>query len=95
LLSREKDLRNRLMDNEAFESLLHELDESEKKRKKYQERILALNDQKKLKEEISKLASGLNEKLNREKELTSEINEFVRLNGERLEKHRKLTPFSK
>lgn len=95
LLSREKDLRNRLMDNEAFESLLHELDESEKKRKKYQERILALNDQKKLKEEISKLASGLDEKLNREKELTSEINEFVRLNGERLEKHRKLTPFSK
>lgn len=95
LLSREKDLRNRLMDNESFTRLMTELEECEKTRVKHQDRILTLNGQKKLKEDIRKLASGLEEKLTGKKEVRSELDEFVRLNGNRLERHRRLTPFSR
>lgn len=95
LLAREKDLRNRLMDDDSFAKLLTELEEYEKTRARHQERIQALKNRKTLKENIRKLESDLEQKINREKELTSELNEFVRLNGERLAKHRRLMPFSR
>ena len=95
LLAREKDLRNRLMDDDSFKRLLTELEECEKTRARHQERIQTLKNQKILKENISKLASDLEQKINREKEITSEQNEFIRLNGERLAKHRGLMPFSR
>ncbi len=95
LLAREKDLRNRLMDNDSFAQLLSELTQRDNSIKSYAARIKTLNDQKKLKEDIRQMASNLAVKETREKELASEHDEFVRLNGARLEKHRKLMPFSK
>jgi len=95
LLAREKDLRNRLMDDDSFVKLLSVLAERDSAIKSYAARIKTLNDQKNLKENIRQLTSNLAIKETREKELTSEHEEFVRLNGARLEKHRKLMPFSK
>ncbi|MFZ2341229.1 MAG: AAA family ATPase [Bacteroidales bacterium] len=95
LLAREKDLRNRLMDDNSYALLLSELAERDNAIKSYAARIKTLNDQKKLKGDIRQLASNLVIKETREKELASEHEEFIRLNGARLEKHRKLMPFSK
>lgn len=95
LLSREKDLRNRLMDDDSFSRLITELEECELTRQKYRDRIQALNNQKKLKEDIVKLSSVLEEKESAEKILASEIDEFVNLHGARLEKHRRLMPYAR
>ncbi|MDX9946195.1 MAG: AAA family ATPase [Bacteroidales bacterium] len=95
LLAREKDLRNRLLDDDSFAKLLSELAERDSAIKTYAARIKTLNDQKKLKEDIRQLTSNLAVKETREKELAAEHEEFIRLNGARLEKHRKLMPFSK
>ncbi len=95
LLARENDLRNRLLDDNAFAQLLSELAERDSAIKTYSARLKTLNDQKKLREQILQLTSNVAAKETREKELTTEYEEFIRLNGERLEKHRKLIPFSK
>lgn len=95
LLAREKDLRNRLVDDESFARLLTELEEFEKTREKHQNRILTLNGQKKLKEDIRKLTTGLEEKVAGEGKIRAGLDEFVRLNGSRLERHRRLMPFSR
>lgn len=95
LLAREKDLRNRLMDDDSFASLLSRLAGSDNAIKSYAARIKTLNDQKKHKENIRQLSTDLAVKETRQKELVSEQEEFAKLNGARIEKHRKLIPFSK
>lgn len=95
LMAREKDLKNRLMDDDSFASLLSELAGCEKTRGTYLNSLQTLKDQKKLKENITQLTSALTDKETREKGLAGEHEGFVRQNGARLEKHRKLMPFSR